>query len=67
MVVALEALVIVISLKFVVSVLYTAGVSPDMAVDMADVMFDVLPKNAFAVAMTALEFPVSTPLREFSP
>ena len=69
--------VIVIALKLVVSVPYTVGVSAAMAVVMTDIMLGVptekgvevladVNTNAFVVVITAFEFPVSTPLEEFS-
>ena len=71
-----EFIEVVIVLKFALSVPY---VSSDVAIDLfmgtltdiiitgigVEVLTDVS-ANAFTVAMTALEFPVSTPLGEFS-
>ena len=68
-----EFIVVVIVLKFTLS----SSQSLDVSSDVADVMLDVLSvlgvevltnvnANAFAVVMTALGFPVSTPLEEFS-
>ena len=74
--------VIVIVLKFVMAVSYSVDVPSDVDVDLfvdvlAGVMIRVLrgigvdmlaamSENAFAVIMTALEFPVPTLLEEFS-
>ena len=74
--------VIVIVLKFVVAVSYSVDVPSDVDVDLfMDVLsgvmirvwrgigIDVLAavsESAFAVIMTALEFPVPTPSGEFS-
>ena len=74
--------VIAIALKLVVSVSYTVGVPAARAFGLfkdalADVIVGILTTigvevladgntNAFAVAMAALEFPVSTPLGGFS-
>ena len=71
--------VIVNILKFDLPVSYSVDVSSNVAVDlcMDAVILAVLPgigiealaamsTNAFAVVITALEFPVSTPLEEFS-
>ena len=70
---------VVIVLKFVLAVSCSADVSSDVAVDlfMDAVMLAVLPgigtealadtsANAVAVVITALEFPMSTPLEDFS-
>ena len=71
-----------IVLKFVLTVPYSVDVSSGVAVDMfidslagvtfavligigIEVMADVNP-NTFAGIMTALKFPMSTPLEEFS-
>ena len=67
--------IIVNVLKFALPVPYSVDASSDVAVDL--LMLGVLPgigiavladvnANAFTVAMTALEFPVSTPLENCS-
>ena len=72
--------VIVVALKLVVSVSYTVDVPAARAFDLfidavTDIMLGVLPEignevltdvNASALVVTALGFPVPTPLEEFS-
>ena len=69
---------IVIALKFAWPISYPPGAAVDVLMDaFPGTMLGVLPqigisvltdlsKNAFAVVITALEFPVPTPLRAFS-